>query len=65
MKDRVHDNNRNNLTRDEAFALWGYTTNYFYRDLNAWLRNAENISQTIDLKNLINSGLSKLPNHYG
>lgn len=65
IEDFIANTNAHNLTRDEAFALWSYTTNYFYRDLNAWLRDGDNILQTTDLKNLINSGLAKLPNYSG
>jgi len=53
------------LTRDETFAVWGYTTNYFYKDLNAWLRGGENISQTQEITSLLNSALNKLPNYSG
>lgn len=61
----ISNANNYGLTKDEAFALWGYTTNYFYRDLNAWLRNSTNILKTNDLKSLINSGLAKLPKYFG
>ena len=61
----ITNNNTYNLTRGEVFAIWGYTTNLFYKDLNAWLRNGENILQTTDLTNLINGGLSKLPTFSG
>ena len=61
----IMNSNQYNLTRGEAFALWGYTTNYFYRDLNAWLRNGINISQTSEIKLLLNSALNKLPNYGG
>ncbi len=65
IEDFISGLNPHNLTRDEAFALWGYTTNYFYRDLNTWLRKSENIIQTTEIKNLINGGLAKLPNYSG
>ncbi|MBE2206755.1 MAG: hypothetical protein IAE84_04165 [Saprospiraceae bacterium] len=49
------------LTDSEIYAIFGYTTNFFYRNLNAWLRESINVSQTSQIKNLINNGLSKLP----
>ena len=49
----------------ETFSLWSYTTNYFYRDMNAWLRNGINVSQTADIKLLLKSVLNKLPNYDG
>jgi hypothetical protein len=65
IEDFILSTNAHKLTADEAFALWGYTTNSFYRDLNTWLRKGENVIQTTEIKNLINSGLSKLPNYSG
>ena len=57
--------NVHGLTDAEAFAVWGYTTNYFYRDLNAWLRTGTNVGQTAEMRTLINSGLAKLPDYSG
>ncbi|MEM8531927.1 MAG: hypothetical protein AAGF95_13875 [Chloroflexota bacterium] len=57
--------NVHGLTDAEAFAVWGYTTNYFYRDLNGWLRTGTNVAQTAEMRALINSGLAKLPDYSG
>lgn len=65
IEEFMANTNVNNLTRDEAFALWGYTTKYFYKDLNAWLRSGVNIIKTSDISNLLNSALTKLPNYNG
>jgi hypothetical protein len=65
IEDFILNTNTHGLTRDEAFALWGYTTNYFYRDMNAWLRNGINVGQTADIKLLLNTALNKLPNYSG
>ena len=32
--DNILANNTYNLTQSEAYTLWGYTTNYFYGNLN-------------------------------
>lgn len=53
-------NNTTGLTKAEVHAIWGYTTNLFYSDLNKKLRE-----KTIDISNLkiarlIESGLEKL-----
>ncbi len=53
------------LTSDEAFALWGYTTKLFYRDLNADLRNGINADKTKELSELLKAALKKLPNYNG
>ncbi|NLK92370.1 MAG: hypothetical protein GX273_04445, partial [Bacteroidales bacterium] len=58
-------NNVYNLTKDEAFALWGYTTNFFYRDLNIWLREGSNISKTTPIANLMRQAMQKVPKYNG
>lgn len=65
IEDFISSTNTYNLTKDEVFALWGYTTNYFYRDLNSWLRNGINATKTSDISQILNSALSKLPNYNG
>lgn len=59
------NNNPNNLTKDEIYAIWGYTTNLFYRDMNAWIREGINASQTTDLAKIIKDGIRKVPNYEG
>ena len=54
-----------NLSRGEAFSLWGYTTDNFYFQLNDWLRRGINSSQTIAMKNILQSALSKVPKYNG
>ncbi|WP_083572210.1 fibronectin type III domain-containing protein [Flavobacterium johnsoniae] len=58
-------NNPYNLTRDEAYVLWGYTTNFFYRDLNTWLREGTNIGKTTEIVDLMKKGLQKVPKYSG
>lgn len=49
------------LTKSEIYAIFGYTTNFFYWDLNLWLREGTNQVKAQAITNLINSGLNKLP----
>jgi hypothetical protein len=49
------------MTPDEAHAVFGYTTNLFYRDLNEVIASGDN-SEALNLANLIKSGLNKMPN---
>lgn len=55
--------NQYNLTQSEVFALHGYTTNFFYKILNIWLRNEDFPSKTNQIRTLINNALSKLPKY--
>ena len=59
------NNNVYGLTKDETFAIWGYTTNYFYRDLNAWLRKGTDVIKTQGITDLLNSALNKFPGYSG
>jgi hypothetical protein len=61
----ITTNNLSNLTKDEAFALWGYTTNFFYYDLNNFLRTSENLARTTSISRLLNNALNKLPYYTG
>jgi len=54
-----------NLNNDEVFSLWGYTTNFYYGDLNYWLRNGMNSNLTGDVKLILDNALAKLPNYSG
>ncbi|MFC4095521.1 fibronectin type III domain-containing protein [Euzebyella saccharophila] len=54
-----------NLSNDEVFSLWGYTTNFYYGDLNYWLRNGLNSNLTGDVKLILENALAKLPNYSG
>ncbi len=49
------------LKNDEIFSVWGYTTNFFYKNLNSWLRNGLNTNLTNEIKLLLNDALTKLP----
>lgn len=51
----------NTLTRSEAFAVFGYTTIFFYKKLNRWLRQGVNMHLTDPIKKLLNDGLTKMP----
>jgi hypothetical protein len=53
------------LTETEAYAIFGYTTNFYYKNVNAWLRAGIHPEKTNDLVNLIRSGLDKLPSWKG
>jgi hypothetical protein len=59
------NNSRYGLTKSEIYAIFGYTTNFFYFKLNNWLRMLENMSSTTDIKNILNQGLAKLPKWTG
>jgi hypothetical protein len=52
-----------NLNSDEIFSLWGYTTNFFYSDLNYWLRTGVNSNLTSDVRLILNNGIGKMPNY--
>ena len=53
------------LTKTEAYATWGYTTKFFYGDLNLALRNKENLSQLADLKSILSAAIRKMPKYQG
>ena len=57
--------NKYNLARSEAYALWGYTTRLFYQEMNTWLRTGINAANTDAIAALLNKGLSKLPAYSG
>jgi hypothetical protein len=57
--------NNYGLTDAEIYAIFGYTTNFFYWNLNNWLRQGINVGQTQLISDLINSGLNKLPSWSG
>ncbi len=59
------EKNTYKLTHEEAFALWGYTTKFFYRELNDNLRKGINADKTEEITALINNALKKLPNYSG
>jgi TANFOR domain-containing protein len=65
MEYYLANKNAYRLTSDEAFALWGYTTKLFYKELNANLRNGVNADKTKEVTELINGALKKLPNYSG
>ena len=50
-----------NLNDDEIFSIWGYTTNFFYYDLNSCLRAGINSSLTSEFRLIMNNAISKLP----
>ena len=54
-----------NLTKGEAYSLWGYTTDNFYFELNDWLRRGVNASKTQGLKNILTSSLVTVPHYHG
>lgn len=53
------------ITKTDAFSLWSYTTNHYYWDLNNWLRNGSNVTQTKNISRLITSALNKMPKYNG
>jgi len=48
------------INNTDAYMLFAYTTAFYYRKLNRWLRNGENPEKIEEIKNLLNSTLSKL-----
>ena len=48
------------INNTDAYMLFAYTTAFYYRKLNRWLRNEENPEKIEEVKNLLNSTLSKL-----
>ncbi len=63
--DNFMNANPSTLTKAEAHAIFGYTTNFFYLTLNASLRDGIDLEKTAMITNLINSALSKLPTWQG
>jgi hypothetical protein len=57
--------NPHGLDDCNAYAIWGYTTNLFFRLLNQWLRDDINQDQTKDLTQEIDQALAKLPTYTG
>ena len=53
------------LTKTEAYAIWGYTTRFFYWDLNLAIRNGEKLAELADLKSILNRAISKMPKYDG
>jgi hypothetical protein len=51
------------LTKTEIYTIWGYTTDYFYFQLNDCLRKGINTSQTLKIKNILQSAINKVPKH--
>lgn len=63
--DYLANRNKYKLSHDEAFAIWAYTTNLFYRELNEELRTNRFSARSYPLSQLIISGLKKLPAYKG
>ncbi|UQB67934.1 hypothetical protein [Epilithonimonas zeae] len=57
--------NNKNITKTDAFALWSYTTNHYYWDLNNWLRNGVNAAKTKEISLLLTKALYKMPKYNG
>ncbi|WP_026703851.1 hypothetical protein [Flavobacterium soli] len=53
------------LSKTEAVTLWGYTTNYFYWDLNSWLRQGINAHKTKEIAEILTQALAKMPKYNG
>ncbi len=53
------------MTDTEIHSIFGYTTNFFYYDLNLWLRAGTNTNKTAKMKQLLNGALAKLPQWNG
>lgn len=49
-----------NMNETDAYLLFAYTTAFYYRKLNRWLRNGENQEKIEEIKNLLDGTLSKL-----
>ena len=61
--DEIIENNPHGLNECDVYALWGYTTRLFYRELNRWLREGSHRDETREITRLINNALDKLPNY--
>jgi hypothetical protein len=53
------------LTSAEGYGIWGYTTNFFYRDLNTWLREGSNAAKTQEIVTLLKRAIQKVPKYDG
>jgi len=53
------------LTKDEAFALWCYTTDFIYDSFNLWMREEINVNRTKAFTDLLLSALKKMPKYNG
>ena len=53
------------ITKTDAFALWSYTTNHYYWDLNNWLRNGLHAYKTKAISQLLTDALYKMPKYNG
>ncbi|MEN1786371.1 MAG: hypothetical protein AAGF77_14730 [Bacteroidota bacterium] len=49
-----------NMDNTDAYMLFAYTTAFYYRKLNRWLRNEENLGQIVEIKALLDQTLTKL-----
>jgi hypothetical protein len=58
-------NNLYNLTKKEAYMLWGYTTNLFYRNLNICLRDGKYTTEIADIVSTLKSAMQKVPKYNG
>jgi hypothetical protein len=54
-------NNPQGLNFQDAHAIYGYTTNVFYRALNSLLRDAGKTPEAGPITDMINAALAKLP----
>ncbi|GGG07792.1 hypothetical protein GCM10011344_05420 [Dokdonia pacifica] len=54
-----------NLTKTDAFSLWSYTTKFYYKELNNWLRNGINVARTKEISKLITNALGKMSTYNG
>ncbi|WP_397364135.1 hypothetical protein [Olleya sp. R77988] len=53
------------LSKTDIYAIWGYTTNLYYGNLNRWLRLGKNKFKTKELSKIITSALEKMPKYNG
>ena len=65
IEDILLKNNPHNLTRTEAYTVWGYTTNLFYYELNTCLREGIYLSEAADIITQLKSVLRKVPKYNG
>jgi len=49
------------LTDDEAYTIFSYTTIYYYKNMNKWLREGNNVEITKAIHSQLNKSLDKLP----
>lgn len=53
------------LSKTDIYALWSYTTNLYYGNLNRWLRTGKNRFKTKEISKIITSALEKMPKYNG